>query len=166
MTGSRSGMVVASPDTRVLGLRLFSHKSNDDIDVRNPEVLRRFRQSVDPDRTAGNVEQLSICFHIEMIVVGDIGIEVCPLSANGDLAQQSRALKLVERVVDGCEGDPLARSHGLFVQDLRRYVAIAIAKQQRRQGNALASRPQAGPPEETRNVNRPRGFGVHIRISH
>ena len=51
-------------------------------------MLRRLGQAVDPDRAAGNIHQLPLGLEEEMVVVGDVGVEVGALPADGDLAQQ------------------------------------------------------------------------------
>src|SRR5256714_8105288 len=110
------------------------------------EMLRGLRRAVDTDRAAWDVHQATLDLDEEMVVVGDVGIEIRALPADGDLAQQTCALELMQRIVDGCQRDPLAGLHGLLVQDLGRDVAVALAAQQRRPCYALPRRPPAPAP--------------------
>src|SRR5205085_11950646 len=110
------------------------------------EMLRGLRQTVDTDRAARDVHQATLGLDEEMVVIGDVGIEIRALPADGDLAQQTCALELMQRVVDGCQRHPLAGLYGLLVQDLGSDVAVAVAEQQRCQCYPLPARPPAPPP--------------------
>src|SRR5262245_43792554 len=86
-----------------------------------------------------------------MIVVGGVGIEVGALPADGDFTKQTCTLELMPRIVDCCQRHPLARAHGLLVQQLCRHVPITMTEQQLRQRNTLSRRPQTGPAQKMRN---------------
>src|SRR5262245_57099973 len=119
--------------------------------MRNFQICRRFRQAGDPDRVAGNVDQAALLLDKKMVVVGRVSVEISALAADGDFAQQARRLELVQGVVNGGERNPFSGAYGLLVQQLGGDMPIAIAEPQRRQRNALARRPHAGPPQEVRN---------------
>src|SRR5690349_12946221 len=102
-----------------------------------------------------------------MVVVGRVGIEVGALAADRDLAQQTRRLELVQRVVNGSKRHPLSRAYGLLVQQLRRYVAVAVGKQQGSERDALTRRPQPSPAQKLRNrIAHSTGSGEHLRQAH
>jgi len=92
----------------------------------------QFVPSVDANRDAGDIDEPSLGLHEEMVVIGDVGVEIGALSTDGDLAQQPRALELVQGVVNGGQGDLFARRHRLLVKDFGGHVTVAVAKQQAR----------------------------------
>jgi hypothetical protein len=53
-------------------------------------------RTIDTDRAAGDIDQSALGLDKEMVVVGDVGIEICALPANRDLAQQARVLELMQ----------------------------------------------------------------------
>ena len=60
----------------------------------------------------------------------------------------------MQSVVDGRQRHALAGSHGLLVQHFRGDMPVAAAEQQHGKRDTLARRPQAGPPQKLRNVDR------------
>ncbi len=78
----------------------------------------------------------------EMMMVGDIGVEIGTPRLNHDFAQQPGGLKLVQGIVNGGEGDPDAVGLCPSMQRLGRHMAIAIRKQKTGKGQALTRRPQ------------------------
>ena len=50
-----------------------------------------------------NVDQFVVVFEIEVVMRGDVGIEIGLGAVDADLAQQARIGELIEGVVDGGE---------------------------------------------------------------
>jgi hypothetical protein len=60
-------------------------------------------QTTDPDRVAGNVHELALALQIEVIVVRSIGVEIGLCTFNSQLAQKTRMLELMKRIIHGGE---------------------------------------------------------------
>src|SRR5215471_458736 len=134
----------------------FADEAHDHVDIGNLEVLGRLRQTIDANRTAGDIDEPPLGLHEEVVVIGNVGVEIGALSTDGDLAQQPRALELVQGVVNGGQGNLFARRHRLLVKDFGGHMTVTIAKQQSRQGHALTRRPQVCPPQQRPYLDPPR----------
>ena len=77
---------------------------------------------------ARNVDQHSLIFQIEMLVIADVGIEIRAPCFHRHLAEQARLRELVHRVVDRGERNPHAGLMSLFVQAFGGHMAIAVAE--------------------------------------
>src|SRR4051812_25388812 len=137
---------------------------DDDIDARDPHATGGDRQIDHGDAVAGDILELTGAFEEEVMVVGDVGVEVGPPGLDHDLAQQTRGGELVQRVVDRGQGHPDAGRHGLAMKLLGRDVPVAAVEQQAGKGEALARRPQAGlmQPVEGNLVRAGSGHGLHM----
>lgn len=67
--------------------QLDFREAHDDVDVRDLHAFRRFGQAFDRNRVAGNIHQLAIGFEQEVIVIGDVGVEVGFRAFDRQLAQ-------------------------------------------------------------------------------
>ena len=92
----------------------------------------------------GNVDQLVIVLEIEVVMRGDVGVEIGLGAVDADLAQQAGIGQLVERVVDGGERHRNLGEGRFLVEHFRGEMARALAEQQPAQRHALPGRPQAG----------------------
>ena len=63
---------------------------------------------------AGNVDQLTIVFDIEVLVIADIGVEIGLAGIDNDFVLHAGLRELMQRVVNGGERDADAR-FGRFV---------------------------------------------------
>src|SRR2546425_4556158 len=92
----------------------------------------------------GNVDQLVVVFEIEVVVRGDVGVEIGLGAVDRYLAQETRIGELIERVVDGRQRHRNLGERGFLVQHFRGQMAGALAEQQPAQRHALAGRPKTG----------------------
>jgi hypothetical protein len=91
-----------------------------------------------------NVEHLVLALDEEMVVVGDVGVEIGPGAFDGENADHAGFGELMQRVVDGCERNRHAGKGGFLVQFLDGQVPITLGKQQVAKRDTLTRRTQAG----------------------
>src|SRR5215471_3866844 len=159
------GLAPSQPRGGLMTLGSFPDEAHDHVDIGNLEVLGRLRQTIDANRTAGDIDEPPLGLHEEVVVIGNVGVEIGALSTDSDLAQQPRALELVQGVVNGGQGNLFARRHRLLVKDFGGHMTVTIAKQQSRQGHALTRRPQVCPPQQRPYLDPPR-FGSPCQTTH
>src|SRR4029079_950306 len=119
-------------------------QSDQHVDARDRHPLGRLRQTRDTHLAGLDVEQLAGILAEEMEVVRRIGVEIGLGAFDRDLAQQACFRELMQRVVDGRERDRHFMPQGLFVQQLRRDMAVTRLKQQGRQREVLPRGPKPG----------------------
>lgn len=81
----------------------FGLQPNDNVDPRDLCAGRRLRQTGDGQIRRSYVEQQLFALDVVVEVVRDVGIEVGPMTLNGDFTQETGPGKLVEGIVDGGE---------------------------------------------------------------
>src|SRR3546814_4114102 len=74
---------------------------NDDVDAGHLGAGRRRRQAVEMDQFARNVLKAPAAFVVEVVMVGDVGVEVGTPGLDHHLAQQAGFGELMQAVVDG-----------------------------------------------------------------
>ena len=90
-----------------------------------------------------NINQATFAFNIEVMVVRNIRIEITPRFLDLHFAQNTRFVKLVERVVNRGLANAQPGGAGFAVQGLGGNMAVALTKKQMRQSHARARGPQA-----------------------
>ncbi len=98
-------------------------------------------QGVQSNVLAGDIFEMTTILVEEVVMVGDIGIEVRTPRLHDDLAQKARVGKLMQRVVDSRQGNRDPRRHRLAVQLLGGQMPIAPAEEQAGERQALAGGP-------------------------
>ncbi len=68
------------------------------------------RQTLDADGVTRNIHQLAVALEQEMVVIRRVGIEVGLRSFDGQLADKTRPLELMQRIVNGRQRDVLSES--------------------------------------------------------
>ena len=63
-------------------------------------TFRRIWHSAQHHFVERNIDQAGFIFDKEMMMLGDIGVEIATRAVNNNLAQQARTQKLIERVVN------------------------------------------------------------------
>ena len=96
-------------------------------------TTRRIGQSAEDDLVERNIDQAGFIFDKEMMMLGDIGVEIAARMVDNNLAQQARAQKLVERVVNCRLRHAKPGISSFFVQGFRRNMAVSGTKKQMRQ---------------------------------
>ncbi len=94
-------------------------------------------------RLAGDVLLAAVVLEVEMVVLGNVGVEIGPSGLHHHLAQQTGTGELVQGVVDGGLGDMYPRLEHITVELLRSEVAVAAIEQQLGQAQTLPRGPQA-----------------------
>ena len=102
----------------------------------------RHRQAGHPQIFAGYVLQFAGHFAEEVMMVGNVSIEIRSAGLDDDFVQEPRIGKLMKRVVDGRERHPDAGRQRFAVQLLGRDVALPAFEQEPCQGDTLACGPQ------------------------
>ncbi|MNT59329.1 hypothetical protein D3C72_1968310 [compost metagenome] len=69
----------------------------------NLHALRRLRQIADLDIAHGDIEDLVLTFDEEVVMVGDVGVEIGLGAFHREHADHARLGELMQRVVDGCQ---------------------------------------------------------------
>ena len=77
----------------------------------------------------GNINQLVVILEIEVVVRGDVGVEIGLCAVDRDLAQETRIGELIERVVDGRQRHRNLGQRRFLVQHFRGQMAGALAEQ-------------------------------------
>src|ERR1700738_5417030 len=91
----------------------------------------------------GDVNEIVLVLNEKMMMLRDVGIEICLRSVNGDLAQQPCVREQMERVVNSGKRDRDFRLDRFFVEHLGGEVAVPLAKQHPSQRQALLGRAQS-----------------------
>ena len=115
------------------------------VDAGDLHALRRLRQAAEVDQLLGQVDQQMRFLGQEMLVVGEIGVEIGPGAVHGDFAQQARRCELVQRVVDGGERNRRAGGLRFLKQPFGRDMTVAApnSSQPRRRRWRVGRRPAA-----------------------
>jgi len=116
-------------------------KADDHVHMGDFHALWRFRQIVDLEIVDGNIENLVLTFHEEVMVIRDVRVEVGAGTFHGKNADQAGFSELMQRVVDRGERNGHAGGDRLVMQFLDRQVAITLCEKKIAQSNALARRP-------------------------
>ncbi len=90
---------------------------------------RRLGQVLDDDRGGGDVDHPLLVLEIEMVMVGGIGVEIAAGRVDRHFAQQPGLPELVQRIVDGREGDIHFGGMGFGQQLLGAHMPVLAAKQ-------------------------------------
>ena len=115
---------------------------DDDVDAGDRAARRRGRRLRQDQVGIGDIDQGAGFFDQEMMVRRRVGVEIGARAFDRDLAQQPGGGELVQGVVDGRQRHRhLCRSR-LLKQHFGRDMAVAAAKQQPAERDALAGRPQ------------------------
>ena len=93
---------------------------------------------------AGNIDHAAFAFDEKVIVVRRIGIEIGLGAVYREFANETCALKLMQRIIHRRERNPLPGGGNFLVQHLRRDMAVAAGEQQLSDGNPLPRRAQVG----------------------
>jgi len=73
-------------------------EADDDIHSTDRRTLRRLRQLGNADMIAGYVDELARILEEEVVMVGNIGVEIGSSGIDDDLAQEPGGYKLVQGV--------------------------------------------------------------------
>src|SRR6267154_4075323 len=90
----------------------------------------------------GDIDQLVIVFEIEVVVGGDVGVEIGLGAVDADLAQETGIGELIERVVDGGERYRDLGQRRFLIEHFSGQMPRALAEQEPAKRHALAGRPQ------------------------
>ena len=124
-----------------------------------PAAARLPRQIADRQIADGDIEHVVFTLDEEVMVIGDVGVEIGLGAFHGENADHPGLGELVQRVVDCRQRHRHAGGDGFLVQFLDRQVPVALGKQEIPEGNALAGRTKAGTAQSCFNANR--GFWRH-----
>ncbi|MCY1303763.1 hypothetical protein D9M70_534870 [compost metagenome] len=111
--------------------------------MRNLHALGRFRQIADLDIADRDIENFVLTLDEEVVVVGNVGVEVGLGTFHREHADHAGLGELVQRIVDGCERNRHPGHDSLLVQFLDGQVTVTLGKDQIGEGNALTGRTQA-----------------------
>ncbi len=129
------------------GVSGLTAQTHNDIHIDDFHALRRLRH-IGNGRLSmlamRNIEDHIFPFEEEVLVIGDIGVEIGFGPFHRDDAQHARFRKLVQRVVYGGERDRNVSHDGFLVKVFRGQVAVALSENQARKCNALARGAQTG----------------------
>src|SRR5690606_17388042 len=106
-------------------------------------ALRRLGEIADLDIADRNIEHLVTALDEEMMMVGDVGVEIGAGTLDGKHTDEACLCELVQRIVYRGERNRNAGHGSLLVEFLDRQMAIALRKQQIGQRHALSRRAQA-----------------------
>ncbi len=104
---------------------LFAAQAHDHVDPGDFHAFRRLGQLAEIDQLLRQVDQKMGLFGQEMLVIGEVGVEIGFRAVHGDFAQQARRSELVQRIIDGGEGNRRMGGQSLLLETLRRDVAVA-----------------------------------------
>ena len=123
---------------------IFRAQADQHVDADDLHALRWLRQAAEVDQLLRQVDQhMGLVLSQEMLVGGDVGVEIGPGAVDRDFLQQAGRRELVQRVVDGGERDRRARGLRFLEKPFGGHVTVAAAEQEPAESQALAGRPQA-----------------------
>ena len=117
---------------------------DDHVDMGNLHALRRLGQIAHADVAERNVAYVVLALDEEVMMVRDVGVEICLRRFHGQDPQQPRFGELVKRVVDRRERHRHACGGRLLVQFLRGEVPVALGEEQMGKGDTLSRGAQSG----------------------
>ena len=96
-------------------------------------TTRRVGQSAEDHLVERNIDQAGFIFDKKMMMLGNIGVEITARVIDNNLAQQTGAQKLVERVVNRRLRHAKPGVSRFFMEGFRRNMAVSGTKKQMRQ---------------------------------
>ena len=93
------------------------------------------------------IDQLPLVLDEEVMMIGDVGVEIGAAAVDGHFAEQAGRGELVQRVVDRGERDPHVRALRFLLQDLGADMTVSLSEEDTAERHALPRRAEPRTPQ-------------------